>query len=84
MNKFLVVMVCAVGLSGPAGAASIVHTPSNTTTYAHEATDNLPYQVDELRSEVKALQGQVSALQKTNVEQNNESDAQMWPVGTGG
>ena len=86
MNKFLVVMVCAAGLCGPAGAASIVHTPSDTTgtTYAHDATDNLPYQVNELRSEVKALQGQVSALQNTNMEQNDESDAQMWPVGTGG
>jgi peptidoglycan hydrolase CwlO-like protein len=83
MNKFLVVMVCAVGLSGPAGAASIVHTPSNTTSYAHDATDNLPYQVNELRSEVKALQGQVSALQN-NTAQNDEPPAQMWPVGTGG
>ena len=84
MNKFLVVMVCAVGLCGPAGAASIVHTPSNTTSYAHDATDNLPYQVNELRSEVKALQGQVSALQNANAVQSDASDAQMWPVGTGG
>ena len=86
MNKLLVVMVYAVGLCGPAGAASIIHTPSETTgtTYAHDATDNLPYQVNELRSEIKALKGQVNALQKTNMEQNNESDAQMWPVGTGG
>jgi peptidoglycan hydrolase CwlO-like protein len=83
MNKFLIVMICAVGLCGPAGAASIVHTPSNTTTYAHDATVNLPYQVNELRSEVKALQGQVSALQN-NTAQNDESGAQMWPVGTGG
>ena len=84
MNKFLVVMVCAVGLCGPAGAASIVHTPSNTTSYAHDATDNLPYQVNELRSEVKALQDQVRALQNTNTEPNGEPDAQLWPVGTGG
>jgi peptidoglycan hydrolase CwlO-like protein len=83
MNKFLVVMVCTVGLCGPAGAASIVHTPSNTTTYAHDATDNLPSQVNELRSEVKALQGQVSALQN-NTAQNDDSGAKMWPVGTGG
>jgi hypothetical protein len=84
MNKFLVVKVCAVGLCGPAGAASIVHTPSNTTTYAHEATDNLPYQVNEVRSEVKALQGQVETFQNINTTQDDESSAQMWPVGTGG
>jgi hypothetical protein len=83
MNKFLVVMVWAVGLCGPAGAASIVHTPSDTKTYTHDATDDLPYQVNELRSEVKALQGQVSALQN-NTAQNDDSPAQMWPVGTGG
>jgi peptidoglycan hydrolase CwlO-like protein len=86
MRKFIVALVLAACLSGPAGAASIVHTPSATTgtTYAHDATNNLPYQVNELRSEVKALQGQVSALQNTNMEPNDESDAQLWPVGTGG
>ena len=83
MNKFLVALICAAGLRGPAGAASIVHTPSNTMTYAHVTTENLPYQVSELRSQVKALQGQVSALQN-NTAQNDETDAQMWPVGTGG
>ena len=84
MNKFIVVMLCAAGLCGPAGAASVVHTPSNTTTYTRDATDDLPYQVNELRSEVKSLQGQVSALKNANMEQNDESGAQMWPVGTGG
>ncbi|HEY1856870.1 hypothetical protein [Acidocella sp.] len=86
MNKFIVVVALAAGLCGPAGAASIVHTPSDATgtTYAQHATDNLPYQVNELRSEVKALQGQVSTLKNANIEQNDESDAQMWPVGTGG
>ena len=83
MKKFLVVLPCAAGLCGPAGAASIVHAPSDTPTYTHDATDNLPYQVSELRSEVKALQGQVSALQN-NAAQNDESGAQIWPVGTGG
>lgn len=87
MNKFLVAMVCAAGLCGPAGAASIVHTSSDTTgaTYGRDVTDNLPYQVKELRSEVKSLQDQVSALQNSNREQNDDSDAaQMRPVGTGG
>jgi TolA-binding protein len=86
MSKFIVLMVFVAGLCGPAGAASSVHTPSDTTgtTYAHDATNNLPYQVNELRSEVKALQGQVSALQNTNMEQNDASAAQLWPVGTGG
>jgi TolA-binding protein len=83
MNKFLVVLLCAAGLCGPAGAASIVHAPSDATTYTHDSTDSLPYQVNELRSEVRALQGQVSALQN-NTAQNDESGAQMWPVRTGG
>ena len=86
MSKFIVVMVCAVGLCGTAGAASIVHTPSATTgtTYAHDATDNLPYQVNELRSEVKVLQGQVSTLQNANMMQNDEFPDPLWPVGIGG
>ena len=72
MSKFIVLMVFVAGLCGPAGAASIVHTPSDTTgaTYAADATNDLPSQVNELRSEVKALQGQVGTLQN--------SDA-IWP-----
>jgi hypothetical protein len=86
MSKFMTFMVVAAGLCGPAGAATIVHTSSDTsgTTYAHDATENLPYQVDLLRSEVKALQGQVSALQNTKMEQYHGSAAQLWPIGTGG
>ena len=86
MNKFLIVMACATGLCGPAWAASVVHTPAERTgtSYAHDTTNNLPYQVNELRSEVRALQGRVSALQNANMEQGDAPDAQMWPIGTGG
>lgn len=86
MNRFLVITACVVGLCGPAGAASIVHTPANTTgtIYSHGTTDDLPHQVNKLRSEVKALQGQVNALQDSNMGQSDVPDAQMWPVGTGG
>ena len=76
MNKFLVVTACVVGLCGPAGAASIVHTPSNTTgtVYSHGTTDDLPYQVNKLRSEVKALQGQVNALAELGVVRRRTGD----------
>ena len=80
MSKFIVLMVFVAGLCGPAGAASIVHTPSDTTgaTYAADATNDLPSQVNELRSEVKALQGQVGTVQKTNMAQNDA----IWPNST--
>ena len=85
MKKFLVVTACAVGLCGPVGAATIVHTPANVagTVYSHDTT-NLPSQVNELRSQVKALQGQVSALRNGVMQQNDASDAPLWPIGTGG
>jgi hypothetical protein len=77
MSKFIVLMVFVAGLCGPAGAASIVQTPSDTTgaTHAAGATNDLPSQVNELRSEVKALQGQVGTLQNANMEQNDA----VWP-----
>ncbi|HVE22741.1 MAG TPA: hypothetical protein VNC39_12260 [Acidocella sp.] len=86
MNKFLVVTACAVGLCSPAWAATIVHAPANTagTVYSHDTADDLPYQVNQLRSQVKALQGQVSALQDGMMQSNDASDAPIWPVGTGG
>jgi hypothetical protein len=86
MSKFIVSLVIAAGLCGPAGAATIVQTSSDTPAaiYATEGASNLPYQVDELQAEVKALRGQVSTLQSTSMVQNDQSAAQLDTIGTGG
>ncbi len=63
-------VLVSASLFGPAFAQT---TNRQQTTYAQDATNNLPHQVNELRSEVTALQGQVATLQNTNMEQQSFS-----------
>ena len=65
----------SASLFGPAFAQT---TNRQQTTYAHDAANNLPYQVNELRSEVTALQGQVATLQHINMEQNDAIRPNSW------
>ena len=76
-------VLVSASLFGPAFAQTTNQQQTSDTTgttYAHVATYNLPYQVNELRSEVKALQGQVqvAALQNTNMEQNDAIRPNSW------
>ena len=63
-------VLVSASLFGPAFAQT---TNRQQTTDAQDATNNLPYQINELRSEVTALQGQVATLQNTNMEQQSFS-----------
>jgi hypothetical protein len=60
-------VLVSASLFGPAFAQT---TNRQQTTYANDATNNLPNQVNALHSEVTALQGQVATLQNANMEQN--------------
>jgi len=90
MNKFAALLVVAAGMCGSAGAATTPPTMSNTsaagyaTGYATCTTNNVLYQVDQLKAEVQALKGQVQALQNMNSAQSNDSVAELATVGVGG
>jgi len=79
MNKYIILLVAAAGMCGPAGAATTTPTTSNTaaTSCATGTTDNVPCQIDQLQAEVQALQNSTPT-------QNAESAGELTTIGVGG
>jgi hypothetical protein len=89
MTKFMLVCVAAAGFCGQFAMASAA--PMNgpapvfpTADPTTESTQDAPYQVTKLQSEVKMLQDQVRTLSNQDQAQSDESIATLESIGVGG